>query len=179
MQLIRCTGKLLRELGLKGKDPKPEEPRFSFFVQWHANLIYINRHKTVLFVNDRTLFNFKIAGISRAQIRDLSNQFREMLACILSAEGLPDAVKERILAEYAEVDVGKSSDRSVLGSSNELAFHYTHRILNAGGIHSWRIPQIIKELNRMPMQAIPGKFPIDELRQLYGLELERHHFGTR
>ena len=178
MQLIRCTGKLLRELGLKDKDLRVEESRFSFLGQWHANLLYLNRQKTVLFVNDRTLFNFIIPGLSRAQIRDLPNQFRQMLACILSEEGIPGAVKERILAEYAEVAVGKSSDRSVLGSSNDLAFHYKHRILSAGGIHSWRVPQIIRELNRMPMQAIPSKFPIDELRQLYGLELERHRFGT-
>ena len=178
MQLVRCTGKLLRELGLKRDDLTFEEPRFSFLGQWHANLIYINRQKAVLFVNDRTLFNFIIPGVSRAEIRDLANQFRHMLACILSEEGLPEAVKERILSEYEEVGVGKSSDRSVLGSSNDLAFHYKHRILEAGGIHSWRVPQIIRELNRMPMQAIPSKFPIDELRQLYGLELERHDFGV-
>jgi hypothetical protein len=176
MQLIRCTGKLLRELGLKEKGLRLEEPRFSFLGQWHANLIYINRQKTLLFVNDRTLFNFIIPGLSRAQIRDLPDQFRDMLACILSEEGLPNAVKERILTEYEEVGVSKSANRRVLGSSNDLAFHYKHRILNAGGIHSWRVPQIIRELNRMPMQAIPSKFPIDELRLLYGLELEPHRF---
>ena len=178
MQLIRCTGKLIKELGFQAKDLRPEEPRFSFLGQWHANLIYLNRQKTVLLVNDRTIFNFIIPGLSRAQIRDLPNQFRQMLACVLSEEGLPDAVNERILAEYAEIGFGKSSDRSVLGSSNELAFHYKHRILNAGGIHSWRVPQIIQELNRMPMQAIPSKFPIDELRRLYSLEPEQRHFGA-
>lgn len=179
MQLIRCTGKLIRETGLKNKDLRVEDPQFSLLGQWHANLIHIDRQKTLLFVNDRTLFNSIIPGISRAEIRNLPDQFISMLSCVLSEEGLPEVVKERILTEYAELGIGKSSNRSVLGSATDLAFHYKHRILNAGGIHSWRVPLIIKALNRMPMQAIPSKFPIDELRLLYGLELEPHDKGIQ
>ena len=167
----------MRELGLKTKELRLEEPHFSFLGQWHANLVYINRQKCVLFVNDKTLFNFIVPGLSRSDIRDLPNQFRLTLGCVLGAEELPDAVRERILSEYEDIGIGKSSDRSVLGSSNDIAFHYKHRILEAGGIHSWRVPEIIRELNRMPMQAIPRRFPIDQLRELYGLEVRRGH-GT-
>ena len=100
-----------------------------------------------------------------------------MLSCVLADEGLPNSVRERILSEYEEIGVAKSSDRSVIGSSNEIAFHYQHRILEAGGIHSWRIPEIIRELNRLPLQALSHVFPIDELRHLYGVPVARRGRG--
>ena len=49
---------------------------------------------------------------------------------------------------------------------NDLAFHYEHRILMAGGIHSPEVPGIISELNRMPMGALKYTFPIEELRRI-------------
>ena len=167
MQLIRCTAKLSKEMGIKPNDLQQNEPRFSYLGQWHANLIYIDRRKTLLFVNDRTLFNFIVPGVTRAQIRELPEQFRSMLSCVLAEEAIPDDVRQRILAEYDELGVAKSTDRSVLGSSNDIAFHYKYQILEAGGIHSWRVPGIIRELNRMPLQAIKYKFPIQELVRLF------------
>ena len=169
MQLLRCTAKLLKEVGLKPADLCLDEPDFSFLGQWHANLIYIDRRKSVLFVNDRTLFNFILPDVSRAQIRALPELFRSGLSCVISAEEFPEDVRRRIFEEYEEVALAKSSDRSVLGSSNDLAYHYKLHILNAGGVHSWRVPEIIRQLNRMPMQAIKFKFPIDEIRALYGI----------
>ena len=63
MQLIRCTKKLQKEMGLKSSDLCTEEPRFSYLGSWHANLIHIDRRKCVLFVNDKTLFNFTESNI--------------------------------------------------------------------------------------------------------------------
>jgi hypothetical protein len=87
---------------------------------------------------------------------------------VLAEEAIPEEVRQRILAEYKELSFAKSSSRSVLGSSNDIAFHYKYLILQAGGLHSWRVPEIIRELNRMPMQAIKHTFPIEELAHLYG-----------
>jgi hypothetical protein len=109
-----------------------------------------------------------VPDVTRAQIRDLPEQFRSMLSCVLVDEAVPDDARKRILEEYKELGFAKSSDRSVLGSSNDIAFHYKYQILGAGGVHSWRVPGIIRELNRMPMQAIKYKFPIEELAHLYG-----------
>ena len=168
MQLIRCTAKLLKEMGLKPKDLQDSESSRSFLGQWHANLIYIDRRKTVLFVNDRTLFNFIVPDMTRSQIRELPEHFRLMLSCVLADQAVPEEVRKRILKEYAEIGFAKSSDRSVMGSSNDIAFHYKYRIVDAGGIHSPQVPRIIRDLNRMPMQAIKYTFPIEELAHLYG-----------
>ena len=169
MQLLRCTAKLLKEAGVKSNDLQMKEPPFSFLGSWHANLVFIDGRKSVLFVNDRTLFNWILPDVSRAQIRQLPELFLTGLSCVISDEDLPDAIKRRILDEYEAVALAKSSNRSVLGSANDLAYHYKQNILDAGGVHSWRIPDIIRQLNRMPFQALDFAFPIDELRNLYGV----------
>ena len=73
MQLIRCTGKLQKEMGLKKTDLLEAEPHFSYLGSWHANLIHIDRRKCVLFVNDKTLFNFIAPDVYRTEIRNLNN----------------------------------------------------------------------------------------------------------
>ncbi|MCO6512080.1 MAG: hypothetical protein J5I65_14945 [Aridibacter famidurans] len=166
MQLIRCTAKLLKEMGLKAGELQENSSPASLLGQWHANLIYIDRRKTVLFVNDRTLINFIVPGLARAEIRDLPKHFRLWLSCVLAEEAVPALVRERILAEYDEIRFAKSSDRSVLGACNDLAFHYKFLVTEEGGIHSPMVPQIIRRLNRMPMKGIDYRFPIDELARI-------------
>jgi hypothetical protein len=103
MQLIRCTKKLQKEMGLKPSDLCAEEPRFSYLGPWHANLIYINRRKCLLFANDRTLFNFIVPDVSRENIRKIEKLFTSYLSCILADEGFEEADRERILSEYDEM----------------------------------------------------------------------------
>jgi hypothetical protein len=94
--------------------------------------------------------------------------FESTFHCILADEGYSQEKIKKILAEYSELGIGKSNNRSVLGSLNDLAFHYEHSILESGGPHSAAIPSIISRLNRMPMHASKkGFFPIDELQKLY------------
>ena len=76
MQLIQCTKKLQKEMGLKQSDLYVEEPRFLCLGPWHANLIHIDQRKCVLFVNNKTLFNFIAPDVSRAQIRELEKLFK-------------------------------------------------------------------------------------------------------
>ena len=61
-------------------------------------------------------------------------------------------------------------DGSVLGSMNDLAFHYKFSIQEAGGVHSPAVPEIIRRLNRMPMGALKYVFPIEALKALYQTE---------
>jgi hypothetical protein len=167
MQLIRCTKKLQKEMGLENSDLLSEEPRFSYLGSWHANLIHIDRRKCVLFVNDRTIFNFIVPDVSRSQIRDLKILFKEYLQCVLSEAGILEPERQKILSEYSKVEYAKTNNKSVLGSMNDLAFHYKYHILEAGGIHSYAVSSIIRKLNHMPMGAIEYAYPIDMLRAMY------------
>ncbi|MFQ5470191.1 MAG: hypothetical protein ACE5EH_07775 [Gammaproteobacteria bacterium] len=167
MQLIRCTKKLQKEMGLKQSGLCVEGPRFSYLGPWHANLIHIDRRKCVLFVNDKTLFNFIVPDVSRIQIRELDKLFKGYLSCVLSDDDFAEADRNRILSEYEEIGFANTNSKSVLGSMNDLAFHYKYHILEAGGVHSPAVPEIIRKLNRMPMGAIKYTYPIEELRAMY------------
>ncbi len=144
-----------------------DEPRFSYLGPWHANLIHIDRRKCVLFVNDKTLFNFITPDVPRPVIRDLDRLFKSYLSCVLADEGFIEADRARILSEYDEIGFAGTSSKSVLGSMNELAFHYKYHILEAGGVHSPAVPGIIRQLNRMLMSAIQEVFPVKALKVVY------------
>ncbi len=174
MQLIRCTKNLQKEMGLKNDDLIQQEPMPSLLGSCHANLIHIDRRKCVLFVNDKTLFNFLIPDVPREQIRQLDRLFRDFLQCILAEEGFNKTTIDKILQEYAEIGFANTNSKSVLGSMNDLAFHYKYHIQAKGGVHSCMVPQIIHQLNRMPMSAIAARYPIDALRELYGLDTGIH-----
>jgi len=154
-------------MGLKPPDLCAEEPRFSYVGPWHANLIHIDRRKCVLFVNDKTLFNFIVPDLSRAQISELDKLFKGYLSCVLADAGISEADRARILSEYDEVEYANTNSKSVLGSMNNLAFHYKYSIQEAGGVHSPDVPGIIRRLNRMPMGALKYVYPIEALRALY------------
>lgn len=163
MQLIKCTKKLQKEMGLKKNNISENEPKESCLGSWHANLIYIDGKKSVLFANDKTLFNFIVPNIPRAEIKKLSKVFKHNLECVLSSEGISEEMKTKILLEYKSIEYGNTTNKSVLGSLNDLAFHYKHRIALEGG-DSHAIPDIINKLNHMPMGALEYLFPIEALK---------------
>ena len=167
MTLIHCTQKLLREMGLKPSSLTTGMPSSGQLGSWHANLIYIDRKKTVLFVNDKTLFNFIVPSVTRVQLRDLGACFTLWLSCILSDEGFDDPTKVRILSEYRELRFYSSNNRHVLGSMNDLALHYRYFVVDCGGIHTPEVPGIIRKLNRMPFRANKSRYPIELLHDLY------------
>jgi hypothetical protein len=167
MQLIRCTGKLQKELGLKKAQLIDVEPRFSYLGPWHANLIHINRRKCVLFVNDRTLFNFLVPDLSRSEIRELGDYFRRFLQTVVASEGLSAVTQTKIQQEYRDVEYAKSNNKSVIASMNDLAYRYKRSLLEAGGVHSYLLPSIISRLNHLPLRALGFQFPIEALKDLY------------
>ena len=160
-------------MGLKKADLITQEPDEATLGSWHANLLFINRRKCVLFVNDKTLFNFIIPDLKRENIRQLDTLFRNLLQCVLAEEGFDESLRDRIMQEYESVGYAATNNRSVMGSMNDLAFHYQIQIESEGSLHSPMIPQIIHQLNRLSMKALDYGYPIDALHCLYGLQRQR------
>jgi hypothetical protein len=168
VQLIHCTKKLQKEMGLRKSDLSEIESADSRLGSWHANLLFVDRRKCVLFVNDKTLFNFLVPDVSRASIRQLRMLFLSSLELVIVDEKLSTDVLNSINAEYEELGLGNTHNRSVLGSMNDLAFHYKYHVHDQGGLHRCDLRAIIRQLNRMPMGAIAFAYPIERLKALYG-----------
>src|SRR5664279_5014211 len=124
MQLIRCTKKLQKQMGLKNEALVLQEPAPALLGPWHANLITIDQSHCVLLVNDKTLFNFLIPDVSPTQFSQFDTLFRDFLQCILAEEGFDQTTSDKILQEYAEIGFANTNNKSVLGSMNDLAQHY-------------------------------------------------------
>ena len=166
MQLIGCTKKLQKEMELGVKDLATFEPEDSVLGPWTANLICINRRKCILFVNDKTLFNFLVPEVLRQQIRGLDNIFRSWFSSVLAGEGFKEDQINKILREYGDIGYSRTRSRSVLGSMNELAFMYKYE-LQGDSLHRWDFPEIVKKMNHMLISGPDYHYPVEALFDIY------------
>jgi len=162
MQTIKCTAKLRKEMGLANASLAEPTPQTGVLGAWHANLIYVNRRKCVLFVNDKTLYNFAVPSLSRAEIKELDSVFLQYLVLNLFQEGFSEEMVKKLTQEYDQIQFTKTDNKSVLGSMNDLAWHYKYHLVEDG---EGFLSHIVHELNRMPMGAMNYAFPIDVLRE--------------
>ena len=164
MTIIHCTEKLRKEMDLRDSDLVQENKLAGTLFSWHANLLHINRKKCVLFVNDKTRLNFIVPEVSRANIKELDNLFLGMLYPRLAQEGFTEKQRRFIAGDGKPIVFAKTSSKSVLGSINDLADHYTYSILGTGSLHSSEIPAIISRLNHLPISSTKYTLPVDVMR---------------
>ena len=162
MAIIRCTAKLLNELGTKPTNA-PDQPPSLW--DWHANLLWLDRKKYVLFTNDQTLYSLLGHWIKTPRSADFLERFRLGLFKSLMSEGLAESQVEYVLGKHGQVTITKTNSRSVLGSMNDLAFQIKSMVSISGGLADADLSEITRELNRIPMSAIKYKVGIDELKR--------------
>lgn len=115
--VLRCTQKLLDRLN-STPDPQPS-PTDTVLGDWYANLIRVGRIQVVLAVSERTLLPVVVPARDG---RSLAQRLSEALEPMLTTVGVPegDAIAERgAMQRWA---LGKTANRRVLGSLNDLAF---------------------------------------------------------
>ena len=166
MTLIRCTKKLQKAVGLKKSALTEELVDSSSLGPWHANLIEIDRCTCILFVNDKTLFNFLITDIPKIHAQQLEEMFKTYLRCVLAEEGFDKTFLDKLMHEVADIRVTGTNNKRILGSMNELAFMYTYHLEEESSVHSYKVPEIIQHMNRVPMGMLGGNYPIHALRDL-------------
>ena len=162
MAIIRCTAKLLNELGTNQLTEPGQSPSLW---DWHANLLRIERKKWVLFTNDQTLYSFFVRFVKRPPPPEFVEIFRLGLFKSLMGEGFADPLVEYALRDHRNVVIAKTASRSVLGSMNDLAFQLKCLIETMGGLTRADLSEVNRKLNRIPMSAIKYHVSVDELRR--------------
>lgn len=119
MFTLRCTRKPLSRLGASkaskasGVAPAPT----TRLGDWHANVLYLQKGELVLLVNDRSL----LPVVVPARPGDLVvATFAEALGATLRRLGVPEEVVAAEVAEMAEVQLGPTRSRQILGSMNDF-----------------------------------------------------------
>jgi len=162
MAFIRCTAKLIKELGIQPANT-PDQPADLF--DWHANMLRLARKKHVLFTNNQTLYSFLIRWTGKPQSGDFQEQFRLGLFQSLMSERLAESQVEYMLSGHTQVTITKTNNRSVLGSMNDLAFQIESMISVKDRLVDADLSEINRDLNRIPMGAIAYQYSIAELKR--------------
>src|SRR5438552_313586 len=165
MPLIRCTRKLLTEMAAHVSSAA-ELAQAAQLGDWYAHLLRIDRKKCVIFTSERTLLTFLAVGLNRDAIRDYATLFRGGLRQLLESEGFAPGDVDRVLDEYQELTLAPTTDRSVLGSLNDLARMAAAHIQHDGGLRGCDLGAINQQLNRTPMSRLQMASPLAATRRV-------------
>lgn len=162
MSNLRCTQKLLKAIGNRSITPV-EHTRSALLGDWYANLLVIGRQHTLLFTNESTRYSFAVLDVKKAALPTITTLFVESLKLNLAHEDIPAYVVDRLVADYRNLSLAGTANRSVLGSMNDLANlleHYVRETEMASDVR-----RINRELNRTPHKPLGWKSAIDVLHE--------------
>jgi len=148
--LIRGTKKCLSELGVSEEQLAEEDGSASACAEWYGNLIRFERRKCLVFTDVETLFTFFVPGVTKKNYRDFRGLFLGSLQSALAVYNLdvPDYVMDD------DIRFGRTRDRRVLGSMNDLIFMLTHCLAFNGGLSGISVADVVRQVNETPMQLI-------------------------
>lgn len=165
MRLIRCTRKVLEEVGLPQDELHESDITQLPLGDWHANIIKVCRKKCIMFVSEITLFSFPVFGIPKSKMKNLADIFRTSLLEELEREGFDDSKIEKILQLYKDVGIGKCTNKSILGNMNDLAFHYKNMPINHEGFDLHDVYRATGNINRTPQKTLGWEYSIERLKK--------------
>lgn len=166
MLRLRCTQKVLNELG---GAPAPEDLPAGgapLLGDWYVNLFTVDRRKTFLFMNEKTLLSFVIYGIKKSNVQQMPSAFVRGLIQLLELERFPEPAVRCALAGSELIVLARTDSRRLLGNLNDLVAAYRHAILWEGGLAACNLGGIIADINRTPQRNIGWGYSIDLAREL-------------
>ncbi len=165
MLYFHCTQKLFRALDLSIQAP-PKGSVSSPLGVWYANIIYFYNMVFLIFVNEPTLYTvvLPISGIvNSAQVFII---FRENLAMSLASDGIDQKRIQRLLDEHDQGVFVKTTNRSMLGSMNDLTnIFLIHMDSDIADYNQIDLHKIQTTLNRIPQRKIGWMFSVEAMNK--------------
>ncbi len=163
--VVRCTGRLLKELRVK---PLPVPPSVPAERDWHATLVRTGPRKSVLVTHTATLYTALLLYVKRATFDDFATRFHAQARCTLADDGFAD--HESVLPlEPPRLLFAKTNNRSVLGSLNELAYLFGAWLEDEPDPTGIGFPRLCGRMNRIPMiGTLGGRYAVDAMGDLLG-----------
>jgi hypothetical protein len=150
MFTLRCTQKLLS----RGFVASPGEHQPTTVLgDWYANIALSRPQHLILCVSEKSLLPLVIPA---KDLKNLTARLREQLASVLATFGVPAQRIESELNAMHEYRVGRTTNKSILGSLNEFMFHLEH------GLHSrpeLSLTHRALKLADMPCKPLAYAFP--------------------
>ncbi|MDW0116086.1 plasmid pRiA4b ORF-3 family protein [Sporosarcina thermotolerans] len=114
---IHSTKKLFDEIPFKPEADTGEEenPLFS----WHANLLVIDRRKTIVLMNDNNRYTIVLYGLKAKDLKVLDGLIVEAIRKTFKSERLSDEVIEQYISAAGAVTFHKTKNRSLVARLNK------------------------------------------------------------
>ena len=170
MLQFRCTGKVQKEFNLKTNDLSDIKDPDSTLGNWYVNISTIDRRKTLLFMNEKTLLSFILYGVKKSNVGHIHETFVKALNQLLLMEGIDYPVIDKINNEYLHLEYTKTNSKSILGNMNDLMSLYKHIIYSDGGLKYCDLNDVIRKINRTPQRNIGWGYSIDLAKELLKVE---------
>ncbi|WP_071392748.1 plasmid pRiA4b ORF-3 family protein [Bacillus tuaregi] len=192
---IHCTKKLLDELKLK-----PEEVRSEVdpFYSWHANVMLVNRRKTVVFVNDHNRYVVVLHGLKAKDFKKLDEHFIHAVREAFQQEHIKEEIIDQYLEQAQEISFAKTNDRTTVARMNKSCEQVTYfedlfkvdslfqgkvsrrasTFLVGHGKKDYIVPneELYKDLEKLAGGPI---FDVQAVEMLVTLKLDKHHVWRR
>ena len=155
MFTFRCTKKLLARLRTT---PATEVPAPTTRLgDWYANLLFRPGGQVVLYVSERSLLPVLVAA---SPASTLVTRFQEGTSEVLLRLGVPASAVAAELREMADVHIGRTASRQVLGSMTDFA--YLIEAFRTAGSPS----DIAVRLAATPCSPLGMKYPVDVVLEM-------------
>lgn len=180
---IECTNKLLDYLGVKPEVSTAEVPPTDPLFSWTANLITVNRHETVLFVNPLSRCVFIVYGITVKTLSELSEYIRTAIYQMLLSEFVDPKIAQKYIDDLGEsTEFVKNSSRSNVSICNYRAerVKYFEDLMQDGDLYQTRLmPMINDEFVRNPEEKYNDKLAFDIFTGLLGEKYGTPVYGCK
>ena len=161
MITFRCTQKMFDELRIFRKSVG--EPEDGFLGSWFAHIFKIGRKKCVLFMNDQTLYTVLLYGMKKKDFENLNRRFVSGLTANLLQDGFPSEVVASVGMACHPMAWGKTNNRSVLGSMNDLIFVCKVMAERRDLELEVELLELNQGLNKTPMSSLKEVYAVDKM----------------
>lgn len=165
MAYLRCTKKLLKQIGLDAAVQAREDVSPESGDDWYAYLKWLEGRKCVLFTNVGTLFPFIVLDARKSQLTEIAELFVAQYERNLAHLGASERQIARELSRVEGLKIGKSRNETVLAAMNDYSFQADVFVDASGGVKEADSVLVSERLGEAPMSAIGYSSGIKELRR--------------
>lgn len=122
--ILHCTKKLYAKLPESVKEAEPATSTIStqaHWLNWHANLVTIQRRQCIIAVHDTTRFALFVPCLAKKDFANLDEQFNDVLINTLLKSDIPPELVDVAATNYQPLTFDTFCNRSVQGTMNQVA----------------------------------------------------------
>jgi hypothetical protein len=161
MVVLRCTQRLF--LRLKQFDEEPSLRSTTRLGDWYGNVLHMGRRHALIFISERSRLPILIPI---REANRLATVFPDTVCRMLGAVGVPAADVEDEGLRMSEIAHGRTKNRSLLGTLNDMSFGARVHFITAR--HD-SLEDIALRLAETPILPLDGACPIDLTRAMFGV----------